>query len=88
MEKLKGGSISKNNEDLKNIIEDTKEWVCDNWETVKDAMYEASLEYYEKYGIEDEVDIDQMIEDISEKVKQGIMNVIETYEPFNPFQEN
>lgn len=66
---------------LENIIEDAKEWLVDNWESIQDTIYETALEQLEEDGIEDETDADLLAERISEKIKEGIFNVFETYEP-------
>lgn len=71
---------------LENIIEDAKEWLVDNWESIQDTIYETALEQLEEDGIEDETDADLLAERISEKIKEGIFNVFETYEPLE-FEE-
>lgn len=71
---------------LKGIIEDAKEWLVDNWGPIQDDIYETALEQLEEDGIEDETDADILAERISEKIKEGIFNVFETYEP-SEFEE-
>ena len=69
-----------------NPKEDFRDWIVDNWETVEDEIAKAinniAKEYSvngENFNIEDSVDSDNLLEEISRNIKQGLLNVIDTY---------
>ena len=66
--------------------EDFRDWIVDNWEAVEDEIAKAinniAKEYSvngENFNIEDSVDSDNLLEEISRNIKQGLLNVIDTY---------
>lgn len=67
--------------------EDFRDWIIDNWEAVEDCI-EKSIDNVTKeysvlgnnFNIEDSVDKDVLVEEISENIKQGLLNVIDTYQ--------
>lgn len=66
--------------------EDFRDWIVDNWEIVEDEIaksIDATAEEYsvngENFNIEDSVDSDNLLEEISKNIKQGLLNVIDTY---------
>ena len=63
--------------------EDFRNWIVDNWETtVKDCIGLAlsTIVVAGKKDMSDIFDIEEAIEFISERLKEGLLNVIETYE--------
>ena len=67
--------------------EDFRDWIVDNWEAVEDEIAKSidkvAHEYSEKgenFLIDDSVDSDNLLEEISENIKKGLLNVIDTYE--------
>lgn len=66
---------------IEDIKDDVRAWLVDHWEnTVRIDMLRIGIDYYEQYGIEDVIDVETMIEDISDNIQQGVINVIKTYE--------
>ena len=62
--------------------EDFRDWIVDNWETtVKDCIGFAlsTMVVDNKKDMSDIVDRDETIEFISERLQEGLLNVIETY---------
>lgn len=66
--------------------EDFRDWIVDNWEIVEDEIaksIDATAEEYsangENFNIKDSVDSDNLLEEISRNIKQGLLNVIDTY---------
>lgn len=66
--------------------EDFRDWIVDNWEAVEDEIAKTinniAKEYSvngENFNIEDSVDSDNLLEEISRNIKQGLLNVIDTY---------
>ena len=67
--------------------EDFRDWIVDNWEMVENeiakSIDEVAHEYPENgenFLIDDSVDSDILLEEISENLKKGLLNVIDTYE--------
>lgn len=66
--------------------EDLRNWVVDNWFTVEDCIgfaLQTMIVDSKKDILNDIVDREETVEFISEKVKEGILNVIDTYEVEN-----
>lgn len=70
--------------------EDFRDWIVDNWEANWEAVedeiaksIDATAEEYsvngENFNIEDSVDSDNLLEEISRNIKQGLLNAIDTY---------
>ena len=62
--------------------EDLREWLVDNWFSVEDNL-ESSVSTYlqhNEFDKSDIVDRDDLVQFISERLKTGLLNVIETYE--------
>ena len=63
--------------------EDLRNWVVDNWFTVEDCIgfaLQTMIVDAKKDILNDIVDREDTVEFISERVKEGILNVIDTYE--------
>ena len=63
--------------------QDLSDWVVDNWFTVKDCIgfaLQTMIVDSKKDILNDIVDREDTVEFISERVKEGILNVIDTYE--------
>ena len=63
--------------------EDFRNWIVDNWETtVKDCIDSAlsTMVVNSKKDMSDICDRDETIEFISERLQEGLLNVIDTYE--------
>ena len=68
------------------IKEDFRDWIVDNWEAVEDDIAKSidnvAKEYSERgenFIIDDDVDKDNLLDEISKNLKQGLLNVIDTY---------
>lgn len=69
--------------DFETPQEDLRNWIVDNWETtVKDCIGFAlsTMVVDEKKDMKDVVDRDETADFISERVKTGILNVLDTYD--------
>lgn len=69
--------------------EDFRNWIVDNWETaVFDCIGLAlsTMVVDEKKDMNDVVDREETIEFISERLQEGLLNVIDTYEVENELQ--
>ena len=63
--------------------EDLRDWVVDNWFIVEDNIgfaLQTMIVDSKKDILNDVVDREDTAEFISERVKEGILNVIDTYE--------
>lgn len=63
--------------------EDLRDWVVDNWFTVADCIgfaLQTMIVDSKKDIVNVIFDRDETVEFISERVKEGILNVIDTYE--------
>lgn len=63
--------------------EDFRDWIVANWFTVEECIgfaLQTMIVDSKKDILNDIVDRDDAVEFISEKVKEGILNVIDTYE--------
>lgn len=59
--------------------EDFREWVIDNWFEVEDSIGKSIL-IMKGTNLEDDTERDNLTEFISEKIKEGLLNVVDTYE--------
>ena len=66
--------------------EDFRDWIIDNWEAVEDdiakSIDKVAQEYSENgenFLIDDSVDSDILLQEISTNLQQGLLNVIDTY---------
>lgn len=69
--------------DINTPQEDFRNWIVDNWETtVFDCIGLAlsTMVVDEKKDMNDVVDRDETVDFISERVKEGLLNVLDTYE--------
>lgn len=65
---------------MKGIKDDFRDWIVDNFEEcATDYISEISKEYISEFGW-DKIDVDDFISEIVEKLKYGIINVVETYD--------
>jgi hypothetical protein len=66
--------------ELEKIKEDFRDFIVENFEecATDDASY-ISKKYIKEFNW-DEVDVDMFIEEIVDKLKQGLINIVETYE--------
>ena len=61
--------------------EDLHNWVVDNFEeATEDTFSEVAKKHAHENGW-DIIDVDLMVDELVEKVKEGILNVISTYKP-------
>lgn len=63
--------------------EDFRDWIVDNWDTAVFDCIEFALSTMvvdTKKDMNDVVDRDETVDFISEKVKGGLLNVLDTYE--------
>lgn len=69
--------------DMDTPQEDFRNWIVDNWET---AVFDcigvalATMVVDAKKDMSDVVDRDETVEFISERLQEGLLNVIDTYE--------
>lgn len=64
-----------------NPKEDLHNWVVDNFEeATKDTFSDVANKFARENGW-DLIDVDLMVDELVEAVKEGILNVISTYEP-------
>ena len=68
----------KTKKELLNCQEDLKNWIINNWFSVEDSIEQIMRSALSSQV--DIVDLDLTSENISEVVKQGILNVIDTYD--------
>lgn len=68
------------------IKEDFRDWIVDNWEAVEDDIRKSidnlAKEYSESgdnFIIDDDVDKNNLLDEISNNLKQGLLNIIDTY---------
>ena len=61
--------------------EDLREWLVDNWFSVEDNLGSSVSTYlqHNEFDKSDIVDRDDLVQFISERLKTGLLNVIETY---------
>ena len=67
--------------------EDFRDWIVDNWEEIEDEIEKSidkvANEYSENgenFLIYDSVDSDNLLQEISNNIKKGLLNVIDTYD--------
>lgn len=61
--------------------EDLKEWINRNWSTIEECISNQINKSMDKsFNLDDEVDRDNLAESIASEIKDGIINVIDTYE--------
>lgn len=61
--------------------EDLKEWIIRNWATIEECISkQINKSVNSNFNTDDEVDRDNLAESIAGEIKDGIVNVIDTYE--------
>lgn len=61
--------------------EDLKEWINRNWSTIEERISkQINKSLNSNFNTDDEVDRDNLAESIASEIKDGIINVIDTYE--------
>lgn len=61
--------------------EDLKEWINRNWSTIEECISnQINKSLNGNFNTDDEVDRDNLAESIASEIKDGIINVIDTYE--------
>lgn len=61
--------------------EDLKDWIIRNWPTIEECISNQINKSVDKsFNPDDEVDRDNLAESIASEIKDGIINVIDTYE--------
>ena len=61
--------------------EDLKEWIIRNWATIEECISkQINKSMNSNFNTDDEVDRDNLAESIASEIKDGIINVIDTYE--------
>ena len=65
--------------------EDFRDWLVDNWFHIEDTLGFSILTYLQNNDFDksDIVDRDNLAEFLSERLKEGLLNVIDTYEDEN-----
>ena len=64
-----------------NCQEDLKDWIIRNWSTIEECISNQINKGMDKsFNPDDEVDRDNLAESIASEIKDGIVNVIDTYE--------
>jgi DNA-binding PadR family transcriptional regulator len=61
------------------IKEDLKTWLADNFEAIDDTISEITSKYEKKENWDD-VEVDNMVDEISVNLEENLRNVIDTYE--------
>lgn len=66
--------------------EDFRDWIVDNWSEVEESILKAMVKYSKQkpftgreFQLRDIVDRNELKDEISENLKKGILNVIDTY---------
>lgn len=61
--------------------EDLKDWINRNWFTIEECISnQINKSMNSNFNTDDEVDRDNLAESIASEIKDGIINVIDTYE--------
>lgn len=60
--------------------EDLYEWIVDNFEEVAQDLFADVAEEHAKENGWDTVEVHFMVEEMVEKVKEGLLNVVDTYD--------
>lgn len=61
--------------------EDLKEWINRNWSTIEECISnQINKSVNSNFNTDDEVDRENLAESIASEIKDGIVNVIDTYE--------
>ena len=61
--------------------EDLKEWIIRNWSTIEECISNQINKSVDKsFNPDDDVERDNLAESIASEIKDGIINVIDTYE--------
>lgn len=61
--------------------EDLKDWINRNWFTIEECISkQINKSVNSNFNTDDEVDRDNLAESIASEIKDGIINVIDTYE--------
>lgn len=61
--------------------EDLKDWINRNWFTIEECISkQINKNVNSNFNTDDEVDRDNLAESIASEIKDGIINVIDTYE--------
>ena len=61
--------------------EDLKDWINRNWFTIEECISkQIDKSLNSNFNTDDEVDRDNLAESIASEIKDGIINVIDTYE--------
>lgn len=64
-----------------NCQEDLKDWINRNWFTIEECISkQINKSLNGNFNTDDEVDRDDLAESIASEIKDGIINVIDTYE--------
>lgn len=66
--------------------EDFRDWIVDNWSEVEESILKAMVKYSKQKAFSDKdfklkniIDRHELKDEISENVKKGLLNVIDTY---------
>lgn len=64
-----------------NCQEDLKDWINRNWSTIEECISKKiNKSVNSNFNTDDEVDKENLAESIASEIKDGIINVIDTYE--------
>ena len=67
---------------IENIKIDVETWLTDNFEVVEELILDKFREFAKANNIE-EFEADLFVEEMSTEIQTGLINLIETYEPFD-----
>ena len=67
---------------IENIKIDVETWLTDNFEVVEELILDKFREFAKNNNIE-EFEADLFVEEMSIEIQTGLINLVETYEPFD-----
>ena len=64
------------------VIDDISDWFVDYKDCLLDAAKKVSIQRFKEWnkeGVIDEIDLDDIIEDVVDEIQKGILNVLSTF---------
>ncbi|GEM_PF-4005176 len=64
------------------VIDDISDWFVDYKDCLLDAAKKVSIQRFKEWnkeGVIDEIDLDNIIEDVVDEIQKGILNVLSTF---------
>lgn len=68
------------------VIDDISDWFVDYKDCLLDAAKKVSIQRFKEWnkeGVIDEIDLDDIIEDVVDEIQKGILNVLSTFKVQN-----